>query len=322
MRAVRAAQFGRPEVLKVETGVPIPEPAKGQVLVEVKAASVNPIDTYIRTGNHCLSPCLPYTPGFDMAGVVKTVGPGVTRFKPGDRVYAVRSLSGACAEYSVADQNMMGHLYDSLTFEQGAGLGIAYYTAYRSVVTQGNAQAGQSILIHGASGGVGLACVQIAKATGLTVYGTAGTQEGIELVFKQGATAAFNHNEEEYSKKIMEATKGTGPDIIVEMMANKNIDTDIDIINKKGIILIVGSGGSFRVNKQAVKEKECKVTDISILKAPLADYMKMHEAMAEGMKAGWLQPHVGKVYPLEEAGLAHAELMSSGKSIGKRILRV
>lgn len=322
MRAVRVAQFGGPEVLKVDHNVPIPQPAEGQVLVEVKASGINPVDTYVRSGTYALKPELPYTPGSDLAGTVKAVGPAVTRFKPGDRVYAVRSLSGSYAEYSVADQDMMGHLHDNLSFAEGAGIGIPCYTAYRAIIIKSRAEAGKSVLIHGASGAVGLACVQIAKAKGLKVYGTAGTQEGIDLVLKQGATAAFNHREEGYAEKITEATDGKGPDIIIEMLANVNLGTDLQLVNKNGIIVVVGNRGTVDINPRITMQKECIVTGLLLGNASQAEFMEMHSALAEGMKSGWLKPYIGKEYSLEEAPLAHDEVINSGKSLGKRVFKL
>lgn len=322
MRAVRVAQFGGPEVLKVENNVPVPEPSEGQVLVEVKAAGINPVDTYIRSGTYALKPQLPYTPGVDMAGIVKLVGPTVTRFKPGDRVYAVRTITGVYAEYTVADQNLLGHLAENLTFEQGAGIGVPCFTAYRAVVTKGKAESGQTILIHGASGAVGLACVQIAKARGLTVYGTAGTQEGIDLVVKLGATACFNHREEGYSTKITEATGGNGPDIIIEMLANVNLERDLQLVNKFGTVVVVGNRGTIEINPRLTMQKECMIVGCMLGHTTTEEFMKMHEAVGEGMKAGWVKPYICKEYSLEEAALAHDEVINSGKSLGKRIFKL
>ncbi|XP_060578400.1 zeta-crystallin-like isoform X2 [Ruditapes philippinarum] len=321
MRAVRVAQFGGPEVLKVETNVAIPTPSQSQVLVEVKAAGINPVDTYIRSGTYAIKPPLPFTPGSDLAGIVKDVGANVTKFKPGDRVYVIKNVSGGYAEFTTVEENMVGHLTSSLSFQQGAGVGIACYTAFRAVCLIGREKVkpGNSILIHGASGAVGLACVQIAVSKGMKVYGTAGTLEGIDLVLKQGATAVFNHREEGYADKIVEATGGVGPDLIIEMLANVNLETDMKIINRKGIIVVVGNRGSIEINPRLAMQKESHVTGMILMNASPEDWVEMHSGISEGLKAGWLVPHICKEYKLDEAPVAHDEVINNTGTLGKRV---
>ncbi|XP_053381482.1 zeta-crystallin-like isoform X3 [Mercenaria mercenaria] len=323
MRAVRVAQFGGPEVLKVETNVPVPVPTQSQVLVEVKAAGINPVDTYIRSGTYAIKPPLPFTPGSDVAGIVKDVGANVTKFKPGERVYVSRKVyvSGGYAEFSTADETDIGHLAENATFQQGAGIGIPCFTAFKALCFLGREKVkpGNSVLIHGASGAVGLACVQIAVSRGLKVYGTAGTQEGIDLVLKQGATAVFNHREEGYADKIVEATGGVGPDLIVEMLANVNLETDLKIINRRGLIVVVGNRGSIEINPRLAMQKESLVTGMILMNATPEEWAEMHAEISEGLKAGWLAPHICKEYKLEEAPVAHDEVINNQGTLGKRV---
>ncbi|XP_052790959.1 zeta-crystallin-like isoform X3 [Mya arenaria] len=271
MRAVRVAQFGGPEVLKVDTNVPVPAPSDTQVLVEVKAAGVNPVDTYIRSGTYAIKPPLPFIPGSDVAGIVKDVGSKVTKFKPGERVFVSRKMyvADGYAEYSVAEETDTSTLGESLTFQQGAGVGIPYFTAFRALcyVAREKLKAGNTVLVHGASGAVGLACVQIAVAKGLKVLGTAGTQEGMDMVSSQGAAAVFNHKEPDYTEKILEETGGVGPDIIIEMLANVNLQTDMTIINKNGIIVAVGSRGNIEINPRLTMQKESTYTGMILMNA-------------------------------------------------------
>ncbi|XP_052219899.1 quinone oxidoreductase-like isoform X2 [Dreissena polymorpha] len=289
MRAIRVANYGGPEVLKVDPKVPVPVPTDTQVLVEVKAAGVNPVDTYIRSGSFGTTGPLPYTPGADVAGIVSKIGAKVTKFKPGDNVYVIRNVSGGYAECTVAEENMVGKLPSHLSFSQGAGLGIPCYSAARAYIkAKGKVMQGNTVLVHGASGAVGLACVQIGKAKGLTVLGTAGTKEGLDLVLKHGAANAFNHKEQGYIDKVLEATNGAGPDIIIEMLANVNLDTDMKIVNKGGIIV--------------------------------EEWVEMHQVISEGLTQGWLVPSVQKEYKLEEASLAHEEIINNSGTTGNRIL--
>src|SRR5438552_5965132 len=173
MKAIRVSEFGGPEVLKLQD-VADPKPDSGQVLVRVKAVGVNPADTYIRSGTYARKPNLPYTPGMDAAGVVEAVGPNVKRFKPGDRVYTNGTITGACADRALCEESRVHPLPPKTSFAQGAALGVPYGTAYRALFQRGKAKAGEIMLVHGASGGVGIACVQFGRAFRMTVIGSAG----------------------------------------------------------------------------------------------------------------------------------------------------
>ena len=156
MKAIQVHQFGGPEVLDLEE-IPTPKPAPGQVLVRVHAAGVNPYDTYMRAGTYAVKPPLPYTPGSDAAGIVEAVGPSVTKVKPGDRVYTAKTITGAYAEYALALESQVHPLPEKISFAQGAGVWVPYGTAYTALHHHAHARAGETLLIHGASGGVGTA---------------------------------------------------------------------------------------------------------------------------------------------------------------------
>ena len=175
MKAIRVHQFGDPEVMHLEE-LPDPRPGPGQVVVRVKAVGVNPVDTYIRTGTYTQPP-LPYTPGLDAAGIVESAGEGVKQVRPGDRVYLAGSLSGTYAERALCETSHVQPLPQAVSFSQGAGVSVPYATAYRALFHRAKAVPGEVVLIHGASGGVGLAALQIARAAGLTVIGTTGTDQ-------------------------------------------------------------------------------------------------------------------------------------------------
>src|SRR4051812_34591948 len=176
MKAIRVHEFGPPENMSIEE---VDEPRAGshQLVLAVKAAGINPIDTYVRSGSYARKkPTLPYTPGFDAAGIVETVGPDVHRFKAGDRVFIRGNVTGAYAEKTLCDEDNVYPLPDHLSFEQGAAVWVPYATAHQSIVHVARARAGETLLIHGASGGVGSACIQTARALGLRVVGTAGSE--------------------------------------------------------------------------------------------------------------------------------------------------
>uniref|UniRef100_A0A8C5V3C5 Quinone oxidoreductase n=1 Tax=Microcebus murinus TaxID=30608 RepID=A0A8C5V3C5_MICMU len=166
MRAVRVFQFGGPEVLKLQSDVAVPIPKDSEVLIKVHACGVNPVETYIRSGTYSRKPALPYTPGSDVAGVIEAVGDNVSAFKKGDRVFTTGTISGGYAEYALAADHTVYKLPEKLDFKQGAAIGIPYFSAYRALIHSARAKAGETVLVHGASGGVGIATCQIARAYG------------------------------------------------------------------------------------------------------------------------------------------------------------
>src|SRR3954470_12851690 len=211
MKAIRVTTHGGPEVLKFEE-VAVPEPGPEQVLVRVRAAGVNPVDTYIRAGAYSISN-LPYTPGFDAAGEIEKCGPQAGSFKKGDRVYTSGSVTGTYAEFALCNANTVHKLPAKIAFAQGAGLGVPYATAYRALFHKGRAIAGEMLLVHGASGGVGTAAVQLARAAGLTIVGTSGTEKGRELVLANGAHHALDHSSGTYTEELMRLTENRGVDL-------------------------------------------------------------------------------------------------------------
>ncbi|XP_046330699.2 quinone oxidoreductase-like isoform X1 [Haliotis rufescens] len=322
MRAIRVTEFGGPEVLKVQTDVPIPQPKASEVLIKVSAAGINPVDTYIRSGVYAAKPSLPYTPGMDVSGVVQEVGADVKKFQKGDRVYSMRTSTGAYAEFATVEEKYIGHLGDAITFEQGAGIGVPYYTAYRALILRGGARPGETVLVHGASGGVGSAAVQIAKSRGIRVLGTAGSAEGMEAIKKNGADVVFNHREEGYIQKIMDATGGEGPDVILEMLANINLEKDLGMIKLRGRIVNIGSRGPTEINPRATMGKECTITGVMLMISGDADWKEMHAAMESGMSQGWLRPVVGKEFPLEKAAETHELIMNTKSAQGNIVLKL
>ncbi|NWY06230.1 QOR oxidoreductase, partial [Nothoprocta ornata] len=320
MRAVRVFEFGGPEVLKLQTDVPIPVPKENQVLIKVHACGVNPVETYIRSGTYARKPALPYTPGSDVAGVVESIGQHVTAFKKGDRVFTTATLSGGYADYAVAAANTVFPLSDKLDFKQGAAIAIPYFTAYRALFQKGHAKAGESVLIHGASGGVGIAACQMARAKGLKVLGTAGTAEGMNTVLRNGAHQAFNHREANYVEKIKEYTGTKGVDIIVEMLSNVNLATDLHLLAYGGRVMVVGCRGSIEINPRDTMSKESSIIGVSLFLGTQEEKNECAAAVLDGIEAGWLKPGIGSEYPLENVAKAHEDIIHSSGARGKMVL--
>ena len=321
MKAIRVEAFGGPQVLQLKE-VPIPEPAVNQVLVQIKSVGVNPVETYIRAGAYANKPSLPFTPGKDCAGVVKAVGSDVKQFKHGDRVFTARALSGSYAEYAVANCDSVHRLSSSLSFQQGAALGVPYLTAYRGLFHKGRAKPGETVLVHGASGGVGTAAVQFARIHGLTVLGTAGTDEGMECIKKAGAHFAFNHHHTDYIKQIVDTTNGTGPDLIFENAAHINLGKDLEILAPSGRVVVVGSRGPIQVNPRDTMRNESSVLGVMLFHASKEELKESHAAIQAGIETGWLKPIVGKEFPLAQAATAHEEIINGRGALGKLVLNV
>uniref|UniRef100_V9KZP4 Quinone oxidoreductase-like protein n=1 Tax=Callorhinchus milii TaxID=7868 RepID=V9KZP4_CALMI len=320
MRAVRVSEFGGPAVLKLQSNTPIPNPMENQVLIKVFACGVNPVETYIRSGTYVRKPTLPWTPGNDVAGVVEQVGEYVTKFKKGDRVFTSGTITGGYAEYTVASDDSVYPLPDTLNYKQGAAIGIPYFTAYRALFHKANAKPGESVLVHGASGGVGIATCQIARAFGLKVFGTAGTQDGLGVVQKNGASKTFNHRESGYIDKIKEYTGAQGMNIIIEMMANINLSIDLQLISNHGRVIIVGNRGSIEINPRDTMAKESSIIGMSLFSSTKEDRQESAAALLAGIEAGWLQPLIGREYPLEKVAQAHEDIINSHGATGKMVL--
>lgn len=319
MRAVLVHQFGEPEVMKCEE-VPNPIPGPGQIRVRIHAAGVNPVDTYIRSGQYPRVPKLPYTPGLDGAGIVDSVGDGVTGISPGLRVYIHGSLTGTYAEFTLCEPHQVFPLPDRITFSQGAAIGVPFSTAYRALYQIGRARPGERVFIHGASGGVGTAAIQLGCARGLFIIGTAGTPRGLELVRKHGAQHALNHNEAESYEKLLDLTEGHGFDLIIEMLANVNLGRDLKFLARGGRVVVVGSRGIVQIDPRDAMARDATIHGMSLFNATATDLQEIHAALYAGLEQGTLNPVVGMELPLEEAPRAHRQVLTLG-SYGKIVLR-
>ncbi|HEX8366983.1 MAG TPA: NADPH:quinone reductase [Pyrinomonadaceae bacterium] len=319
MKAIVIREFGAPEVLKLEEVADL-QPNENQVLVRVEAAGVNPVDAYIRTGTHAQKPKLPYTPGKDAAGIVEAVGENVSDFKVGDRVYTADSVSGTYAGFALCEENQIHKLPENVSFEQGAGIFVPYATAYRALFQKAKPQAGETVLIHGASGGVGVASLQWAKNFGLKIIGTASSDEGKNLVKEQGADFVLDHANENYLNEIKEITGGAGVNIILEMLANVNLQKDFEVLALFGRVSVIGNRGTLEFNPRAIMGKDASVFGIALFNTPAAEMEEIHAAIYRGLSEGFLNPIVGKTFPLAEAAAAHRAVIEE-KAFGKIVLK-
>src|SRR5947199_8985256 len=311
MKAICVHEFGGVEVLRLEEA-PTSQPGLGEVVVRMHAVGVNPVETYIRAGTYARLPELPYTPGNDGAGVVEQVAPDVNEFKAGDRVYTAGSISGTYAEFALCKTEQVHPLPANASFAQGAAMGTPYATAYRGLFQRADAKPGETVLVHGASGGVGTAAVQLARARGLRVFGTAGSDQGRKLAREQGAHEVFDHRAPDQFEQIMKATDGRGVDVIVELLANVNLGKDLTILAKGGRVVIIGSRGRVEIDPRDTMQRDADVRGMILPNTPPAELASIHAALVAGLENGTLCPVIGKEFPLAEAAQAHQSVMEPG----------
>jgi NADPH2:quinone reductase len=298
-----------------------PEPLPHEVVVEIRAAGVNPVDTYIRSGKYVRLPSYPYVPGNDGAGVIVSVGREVDEYSVGDRVYLTGTGLGlgAYAEYAAYAATSVARIPPNLTYEQAAAVNVPYATAYRAIHSSGKVRGGDKVLIHGASGGVGLAAVQMAVAAGARVFATAGTDRGMELVREQGAHHCFNHRSPNYMQEIRDIAPD-GIDLVIENLANVNLDADLMVLKTFGRIVVVGSRGRTEIDPRTILQKDATVCGMALWNASAKELSDIHSALFAGLSNDALRPVVGRRYSLADAALAHDAVLEPG-AFGKIVLQ-
>lgn len=325
MRAILVRAFGGPDVMRLEN-VPTPAPGLSDVLVKVRAAGVNPVETYIRAGTYARKPSPPFIPGADGAGEVELAGSEVTDLKRGDRVYIAGdnvSVAGAgtYAEYALCSRAQLHRLPPRVSFGQGAAVGVPYATAYRALFIRAHARPGDTVLVHGATGGVGIAAVQIACAHGMRVIGSGGTDRGLELVREQGAEVAVNHHEPKYLEEVMRATGGRGVDVVLEMAAHINLDKDLTVLAPRGRVVVIGNRGRVEIDPRQTMGRDGSILGMTLFNADPMELASIHAALGAGLANGSLNPVVGREMPLADAPHAHVAVMEPG-ALGKIVLVV
>lgn len=318
MKAIQVREFGPPNVMQV-VELPDPAPGIGQVVVRIHAVGVNPVETYIRSGAYARKPELPFTPGADAAGVVEAVGEGVRRFRVGDRVYTAGTITGAYAERALCDESTVHALPERATFAQGAAVNIPYATAYRSLFHRAHAAAGETVLIHGATGGVGIAGVQLARAHGMIVIGTGGTSEGRARVLAEGAHHVLDHRDPGYLDALMALTEGRGVDVILEMLSNVNLGKDLTVLAQGGRVVVIGCRGTVEINPREAMARDAAILGMVLMNGSEREIRGIHAALVAGLENGSLRPVVGREFPLAEAPAAHEAVLAPG-ALGKIVL--
>ena len=325
MKAIRVHEFGGPDVMRLED-VPDPQPGPGQVRVRIRASGVNPVDAYIRSGAYARKPSLPYTPGSDGAGEIEIVGADAGDFTPGDRVYIagygnMPGGAGTHAERAICAPSQLYRLPARASFAQGAALGVPYATAYRALFQRARATPGETVFVHGATGGVGIAAVELAHARGITVIGSGGSDAGLAVVREHGADVTVNHRAPDYMDDVLRATGGRGVDVIIEMAAHVNLDRDLTVLARHGRVVVVGSRGPVEINPRNAMGRDAAILGMTLFNATDRDLVEIHAALIAGLESGALSPAIGREFPLAEAARAHEAVMEAGGgALGKIVL--
>jgi len=318
MKAIRVREFGAPDVMRLEEVANL-TPGAGEVVVQLSAVGVNPVETYIRSGMYARLPSLPFTPGSDGAGTIHEVGEGVTNCKVGDRVYLAGSLSGTYAEFALCKATQVHKLPANISFAEGAGVGVPFATAYRALHQRAQTKPGETVLVHGATGGVGIAAVQLAHAHGCRVIGTGGSRKGRALAFAQGADEVLDHTSENYLDEAMRLTGGRGVEVILEMLANVNLARDLQILAARGRVVIIGSRGRIEIDPRDAMSRDASVLGMSLWNADDEEMREIHENLVRGLADNALRPIIGAEMDLNDAAESHRQVLA-GDSYGKIVL--
>ncbi|MFB5664216.1 NADPH:quinone reductase [Alteribacillus sp. HJP-4] len=320
MKALVFNQYGDPDVLAMAE-VPKPEINKKEILIEVKASGINPVDTYFRKGIREVK-SFPHIPHFDLAGVVAETGSEVNNFQQGDRVWAT-NISGSAAEYTSADPSFVFPLPDNVSYEEGASLGIPSLTAHLSLFNRARLHNGENVLIYGASGAVGHAAVQLAKNAGAFVIGTAGSEAKAKMALDAGADFVIRHDLENIHEKVNNMTQNEGLDVIIDVSLSENINRDLEMLHPGGRIVAVGSpkNNSPELPWRLLNQKHASLLGILLFTAPPEI---LQEAAAEInllLESGSFSPHLGKVFEVEQGAFAHKSL-ENGEVTGSIVLKI
>jgi NADPH2:quinone reductase len=321
MKAMCAQQFGGPEQLRLEDA-PDPQLKDGHVLIQVKATGINPADLVRLSGRYPQSLSLPYIPGTDVSGIVEAVGAGVTHVKVGDRVFGRSLNGGGYAEKASLPANETVLLPANLSFAEGAAIPVPFYTAYIALQHKARLKAGETVLVSGGGGGVGVAAIQLAKVAGAHVITTVGSQEKVERTRQLGADVALNYKTQDFVTEVQKLTDGQGVNVIIENVATDNLAKDFAAIARHGRIVLIGTGTG-KASEATFAVTTALMKDATIYAMVLGNSADLIPEMAKTLSAlfaeGKIRALISRTYPLPEARQALSDLLAA-KVIGKLVL--
>jgi NADPH:quinone reductase len=325
MRVVEIARPGGPEVLIAATR-PVPQPGAGEILLRVHAAGVNRPDALQRAGNYEPPPGASDLPGLEAAGEVAATGEGVERWKVGDRVCALLP-GGAYAEYAATPAAHALPIPSGLSMVEAAGLCETFFTVWTNVFERGRLQAGETLLVHGGSSGIGTSAIQLAAARGARVFATAGSAEKCAACERLGAERAVNYREEDFVAVAQELTGGNGVDVILDMVGGSYIPRNVRALALEGRLVIIAflGGAKVELNFSPVMRRRLTITGSTLRPQSVEAKARIAAGVEREVwpliEAGRIRPVMDQTFPLEEAAAAHAR-MESSVHIGKIILTV
>ncbi len=323
MKAIRINETGEPEVMRLEE-IEKPTPKNGEVLIKIAAAGINYADLMQRQGTYLTRTHTPMTMGFEIAGTVEALGPDVTFPKVGSRIVAL--TAGGYAEYTTAPANTVIPIPENLNFESAAAFPVQGITAYQLLRESTGLQAGETVLVHAAAGGVGTLAIQLAKLMGAkTVIGTASSEKKLELVRELGADVAINYKEPNWVEQVKSATEGKGPDVILEMVGGDIAEKSLQVLAPFGRMVVYGAASGEMVQFSGI---QLMYKNQSVVGYWLTAWMSRPEKTAEAASAlmqylasGKLRIIVGNMFPLDKAVEAH-KAIAERKTTGKVVLVV
>ncbi len=323
MKAIICNTYGPPSTLTLEE-IQLPAPKENEVQVELKACSVNFPDTLIIQGKYQVKPPLPFTPGSDIAGVVMSVGENVKHLKVGDEVFGF-TISGGYAEAVNVDAKSIFPKPPQMDFPIAASFLLAYGTSYHALVDRAQLKAGETLVVLGASGGVGLAAVEIAKQLGAKVIACASTSDKLELCQSKGADEIINYNEEDLKNRIKELTNGKGADVIYDPVGSHYSEAALRAMAWEGRFLVVGfaAGEIPKIPLNLTLLKGCSIVGVfwgSFATKQPKDNLKNTYKLVEWYTTGKIKPHIDAVYPLADAPQALQDMMDR-KIRGKVVIK-
>ena len=325
MRAIVFDQPGDEDVLRVGE-VSRPSLGAGEVRIRVAAAGVNRADLLQRRGLYPPPPGASEVLGLECAGTITGIGAGVTGFQPGKRVMALLS-GGGYAEEAVVPAVCVMHTPDGLTDEEAAGVPEVFITAFLNLFLIGGLDRGQTALVHGGSGGVGTAAIQLAKTAGARVLVTAGSADRCAHCVVLGADAAFNHREEDFAQKALERTDGAGIEVVLDCIGAPYLERHLEVLAIGGRLVVIGlqGGATAEIDLSRLMRRRLSVTGSTLRGRPVEEKGRIIHAFVDrfgtDLEAGRIKPVIDRVVPLEEVADAH-RAMAAGEIFGKLVLRV
>jgi NADPH2:quinone reductase len=324
MRAVLCKAYGPPESLVVEE-IASPSPGPGEVVISVKAASVNFPDVLIIQNKYQVKPPLPFSPGSEVAGVVKAAGDGVNGFKPGDRVMAFTTYGGFAAEVKTEASKLLP-LPAGMDFAQAAAFGLTYATSDFGLRDRGALQAGETLLVLGAAGGVGIAAIEIGKALGARVIACASTDDKLAVCREHGADETINYATEDLRERIKQLTGGAGVDVVYDPVGGAYTEPALRSLAWRGRLLVVGfaAGEIPKIPLNLTLLKGCSIVGVYWGEFTRREPQRFAEAMQQlgrWFLDGKIKPHISATFPLERAADA-LTLMADRRVTGKVVLSI